>query len=160
MRVAVSEEDIRSAFEGAYGEKVECGIIYCPKGEEKGAIAALGLFRAGPQELQNYAKDQFVNNLGAGEVKLQLIGRHTTGDESFENTVFGLKPEQTARIENKEGTMIVKCVGRIPPETSVKLEDVRAKLTEQVLAKKTHQEIPKLFEELRKQAQPRLLLKK
>ena len=63
-------------------------------------------------------------------------------------------------METKKGTVIVKCIGRVRPEQNVKLVDVRAQLTEQVLAKKTQQEIPKLFEELRKQAQPRMLLKK
>jgi len=160
MRLSVSEEDIRQAFEGEYGEKVECAIGFWPKGEEKAAIAAHELLQARPEEFRNHANDQFFSRLGGREVRLQLFGRHTTGDESFENMVFGLKPEQTARYETKEGAMIVKCIQRFPPDKSIKLEDVRAKLTEQVLAKKAQQEIPKLFEELRKQAQPRMLLKK
>jgi RNA polymerase sigma factor (sigma-70 family) len=160
MRVSAKEEDIRKAYENAYGEKVECQVILWPKGQEEDARSMFALFGNRPNDLDRLAKQQPNGSLAARGGIMEAFGRHTTSDEGFENAVFSLKPGETSMVETKEGPMIVKCIRRLPPDKSVKLEDVRGKLTEQVLAKKIQQEIPKLFEELRKQAQPRLLLKK
>jgi RNA polymerase sigma factor (sigma-70 family) len=159
MRVSISEEDIRKGFEGAYGEKVECEIILWPEGKKQEA-QSVAILSSKPEEFANYAKQQINSSLAARAGKIEPFGRYTTGEEILENTAFRLKPGETSIVDTKEGAMLVKCIRRIPPESAVKLEDVRAKLTEQLLAKKTQQEIAKLFEELRKQAQPRLLLKK
>jgi RNA polymerase sigma factor (sigma-70 family) len=163
LRVSVSEEDVRKAFEGAYGEKVECEIIFYPQGKKDESMSVATILGSRPEEFEHFAREQINKSLAARAGKIEPFGRNTTGDEIFENVAFHLKPGETSIVETKEGRLIVKCIRRIPPDEAVKavkLEDVRAKLTEQVLAKKTQQEIPKLFEELRKQAQPRLLLKK
>jgi PPIC-type PPIASE domain len=160
LKVSVSEEDIRNAFEGAFGEKAMCDIIFWPKGQEEAAKAAYTIIRDHPEEFDRFARQQLNSSLAARLGRIEPFGRHTTGEETFEEEVFALKPGGMSLVETKEGTAIIKCYGRFRPEKDVKLEDVRAKLTDQVLAKKTQQEIPKLFEELRKQAQPRLLLKK
>jgi RNA polymerase sigma factor (sigma-70 family) len=160
MRVSVSEEDIRQAFEGAYGERVECEIILWPEGKKEEAQSIGAILSSKPEEFERFAREQINCSLAARSGRIDPIGRHTTTDEIFENTAFRLKPGETSIVETKEGTMIVKCIRRIPQEKDVKLDDVRAKLTERVLAKKIQQEIPKLFEELKKQANPRLLLKK
>jgi RNA polymerase sigma factor (sigma-70 family) len=159
MHVSAGEDDVRQAYEGAYGEKVECQIILWPKGQEEDARTMFALFGNRPDELERLAKQQVNRALAVRAGKIDPFGRHTTSDDALENTAFRLKPGETSIVETKSGTMIVKCIRRIPAE-DVKLEDVRAKLTEQVLNKKIEQQIPKLFEELRKQAQPRLLLKK
>jgi parvulin-like peptidyl-prolyl isomerase len=88
------------------------------------------------------------------------IGRHTTGNEALEATVFQLKPGEMSQLETPEGTLAIKCLRRLPPDTSKKLDDVRDTLAKTVLDKKVQQEIPKLSKELREQAQPRLLLTK
>jgi RNA polymerase sigma factor (sigma-70 family) len=159
MLVSASEDDIRRAFEGAYGEKIECQIITLSKGQEAAQEAHL-ILHSGPEDFDRFARKQGNKSLAAREGKIEPFGRHTTGDEIFEDKAFALKPGETSIVETDECTIIVKCIRRIPSESGVKLEDVRAKLTEQVLAKKTQQEIPRLFEELKKQAKPRLLLKK
>jgi len=160
MRVSVSEEDLRRAFEGAYGEKVQCDIILWPKGQEQAAKEACAILSDRPNEFEEIARKQPNGSLAARLGRLEPFGRHTTEEEDFEIKAFGLKPGESSIVETKQGTMIIKCIRRIPPEKVVKLEEVRAQLTEQVLNQKAQQEIPKLFEELKKQANPRLLLKK
>lgn len=158
MRVSVSEEDIRKAFEGAYGEKVACEIILQPKGKDESQtkFAIIGDL----EELVRFAKQHFNGALVSWELNFGSVGSKGNANDLSENGASRLRPGETWNVEMTEGTISVKCIRRIPPDKSVKLEDVRAQFTEQVLAKKTQQEIPKLFEELRKQAQPRLLLKK
>ncbi|HEV2949275.1 MAG TPA: sigma-70 family RNA polymerase sigma factor [Gemmataceae bacterium] len=160
LKVSVSEEDIRNAFEGAFGERAICDIILWPRGQEEAAKTAYTVIRDHPEEFDRFARQQLNSSLAAHLGRIEPFGRHTTGEEIFEKEAFALKPGGMSLVETKEGTAIIKCYGRFRPEKDVKLEDVRAKLTEQVLDKKTQQEIPKLFEELRKRAQPRLLLKK
>ena len=55
--------------------------------------------------------------------------------------------------------MVVKCLKRIPPDTTVSLESVRPKLYKEVFDKKVQMEIPNVFKELQKQAHADLLLK-
>jgi hypothetical protein len=63
-------------------------------------------------------------------------------------------------IDTPEGIAVLKCVKRIPADRSKKLAAERETLTREVLAKKIQVEIPKLFQELREQAQPRLLFRR
>src|SRR5262249_1210276 len=62
-------------------------------------------------------------------------------------------------IDTPEGIVLAKCDGRIPANTSVKLEDVRAELEKEVLQKKVQLEIRTAFTELSKKANPRQFLK-
>jgi hypothetical protein len=55
---------------------------------------------------------------------------------------------------------VMKCVKRIPADSSKKLETVRPALEKEVIEKKTQLEMPRLFKELQDQAQPKLFLKK
>jgi RNA polymerase sigma factor (sigma-70 family) len=159
LLVSVSEEDIRQAFEGAYGEKVECEIILWPKGQEETAKTSFAILGNKPEEFERFAKQQANSSLAARGGKIDPFGRHTTADEIFESAAFRLQPGETSIVETKEGTMAIKCIRRIPPDSSAKLANVHDQLAEQVLAKKAQQEIPRLFEELRKQARPKMLLK-
>lgn len=159
LRVSVSEEDIRQTFEGAYGEKVECEIILWPKGQEETAKTSFAILGNKPEEFERFAKQQANSSLAARGGKIDPFGRHTTADEIFESAAFRLHPGETSIVETKEGTMAIKCIRRIPPDSSVKLANVHDQLAEQILAKKAQQEIPRLFEELRKQARPKMLLK-
>jgi len=52
----------------------------------------------------------------------------------------------------------VKCDKRIPADTTVSVESVREKLSKEVFEKKVNAEIPVVFAEMRKRANPRLLM--
>jgi RNA polymerase sigma factor (sigma-70 family) len=159
-RVTVTEEDLRQAFEGERGARVECQIILWPKGEVNRGISLSSALVNNSEEFDRLAKQQMTSTLAAQAGRISPIGRYTTGNEALEKAVFDLKPGEITLLETTEGTLAIKCLRRLPPDTSKKLEDIRDALTKVVLAKKVQQEIPRLFKELREQAQPKLLLKK
>ena len=55
--------------------------------------------------------------------------------------------------------MCVKLVAILPPDTTVTLDKVRTKLERELFDAKLQLEVPKFFGELKKVAQPNLLLK-
>ncbi len=100
--------------------------------------------------------------LSARGGEVDPFGRYSTGNEEMEKIAFRLKPGEVSHlIQTPDGFVVVKCMKRIPPQTEVKLDDVRAKLQEECWTKKLHQvEIPLLVKELHQQAHPRIFLKK
>jgi len=54
--------------------------------------------------------------------------------------------------------VIVKCDKRIPADTTVNLDAVKEKLTKEIIEKKVAAEIPVAFAELRKKANPKMIL--
>ena len=62
-------------------------------------------------------------------------------------------------MEVPEGLVVLKCIKHLPPNTSIKLEAVREQLAKEVFDKKLQMEIPQQFNELKKQANPKLFLK-
>ena len=92
--------------------------------------------------------------------KLPVFGRHTLGDENVEREAFRLQEgEVSTLVGTPQGTVVIKCDQRIPPDTSRKLEDVRPQLEQEVLAKKTQYEMQVVVNELRAKARPRTMLK-
>ena len=61
-------------------------------------------------------------------------------------------------IGTPEGLIIVKCDKRIPADTTINLESVREKITAEIIEKKIAAEIPVAFAEMRKRANPKLIL--
>ena len=163
-RVKVTEEEIQACYDAHYGEKVDCKMIYWPRGEKEQAIKIWGLIRDSKdvdREFDNRAVMQASPRLAANTGHLdQPIGRHTTGDEKLEALVFGMQPGQMSGVEEtRDGIVVVKCLQRIPPDTTVSLEKVRPTLYKEVFEKKVQMEIPIVFMELQKQAKADLLLK-
>jgi parvulin-like peptidyl-prolyl isomerase len=160
-QVKPTEEEVRMAFEAHYGEKVDCRIILWPKAEEKAALMEYARLRDSEEEFARKAHAQASSVLAAKGGKVDPpIARHTTGNDQLEREIFALQPgEVSSLIGTPEGHVLVKCDARIPADTSKKLETVRAQLEQEVLEKKTQAQLPVAFAELRKAANPRLLLK-
>jgi hypothetical protein len=55
--------------------------------------------------------------------------------------------------------MVIKLIGIIPPAANVKLDEAKKKLEAEVYDKKLSAELPKMFAELHKAANPTILLK-
>jgi hypothetical protein len=159
-RVRYTEEDVRAAFEAYFGEKVDCRMILWSRGEEKFALMEYAKIRDSEQEFDHKARHQASNTLATKAGKLGPLGRHTIGNDELEREIFRLQPGEVSRlIGTPEGTVVVKCDGRIPARTDVSLESVRADLVKEIVEKKTQLEIPKLVAELRQKANPKLMLK-
>lgn len=159
-RVQCTEEDLKMAFEAYYGEKVDCRLILWPKEMKTHVFSKYATLRDSDEAFDEEAKKQASPTLAASGGRIAPIGRHTTGNEELEKAAFSLKPGELSHImDTPEGICVLKCVKRIPPDTTVKLADVRDKLEKEVIEKKIQLEIPKLFKELQDQAQPKIFLK-
>jgi hypothetical protein len=159
-RIQVTEEDIQTAFDAYYGEKVDCRIIMWPRTEYDIAMKMYAKIRDSEEEFDRAARTQADPTLAAKGGNVTPIGHHTTSDDGLEKEAFGLRPGELSKvIETPRGYVVIKCVGRIPPDTSKSIEHEREKLTKDVFDKKLNMEIPVVFKELQKQADPQVFLK-
>lgn len=160
-RVQVTEKDIMDAYEAHHGEKVQCRMIVFPKGENKLAMNMYTKLRDSDDEFSRQARQQAIPSLASQAGKVPAFGRHSTGSNELERAAFSLQPGEVSQIVGTpEGEVILKCDARIPPD-GTKLEHVRAELQQEIIEKKLMMELmPKIAEELKKEAQPKLFLKK
>ena len=117
--------------------------------------------RKSDEEFDRLARQQASPTLAASGGRIRPISRHSTANDELEKEAFSLQPGELSRlIGTPEGTVVLKCVRRIPPDKSKKLETERANLQKEIMDKKVQAEIPKVFAELREQAKPKLFLRK
>jgi hypothetical protein len=159
-RVHATDQEVQMAFDAHHGEKVEGRMILWPPDQHKTALMLYPKIRDSEEEFTRQAKQQASPSLAATGGRVPPIGRHTLGDDNLEREVFQLNPgEVTSLVGTPQGHVIFKCDKRIPPDTKVKLADVRDQLVQEVVQRKTNQEMQVVFKELRDKAQPRLILK-
>jgi hypothetical protein len=159
-QVRVEEADLRKAYEAYFGGKVVCRMILWPTAERKHAMAEYAKLRDSEEEFGRKAKQQPSPSLAAKGGDLGEVGRYTMGNDELEREVFALQPGEVTRlIDTPEGIVMVRCDRRIPADPAAKLEEQRAWLEQEVLTRKTQAEIPRVFAELSKQAEPRLILR-
>jgi hypothetical protein len=157
-RVHATVDDMRAAFDAYHGEKVECRMILWPLDSMKGAMQNYAKLRDDDKEFDKAAKAQLSPSLSKSEGRV-TIGRHTTGNATLEKKAFSLEPGDVSELfETPEGIVLLKCDRHVPPDTSVSFADRRDALEREVLERKTLLEMPVYFAELRKVANPRLLL--
>jgi foldase protein PrsA len=161
-RIKVEQKDLQDAFDAYHGEKVD-GRLIIFKPEEKSYVLnkIYAEIRSSEDEFNRYAKMQASPTLAARGGRLdRSIGHNTTGDPELEKEIFTLKPGEVSSImERPEGIVVFKCDRHIPADNNVKLEDVRAKLEKEIVDKKIQAELPKVFEQLRAEANPQLFIK-
>ena len=136
-------------------------MIMWPK-EEEGVVRRkiFPLIRDNDEEFTRLAKQQVVTEL-ASHGGVTDIARNATGHEEVEKIAFELKKGDISPvIALPEGVLVFRVLERVPPQKEVKLDEVRAKLeTDVIEAKLRAQVIPQVYTELRKEANPILLLK-
>src|SRR5260370_174138 len=136
-------------------------MIMWPK-EEEGTVRrkVYPLIRDNDQEFVRLAKQQPVPELAshAGETEL---ARHATGHEQVEKIAFEMQKDDISPvIALPEAVVVFKVLERVPARKDVKLDDVRPQLEKEVIeAKLRAQIIPLVYAELRKEANPILLIK-
>jgi hypothetical protein len=160
-RVKYTEEEVKTAYDAYYGERIEARLIVWPKEEEKHVLSMYNKLRDNPDEFDKVARMQCHPELSAkGGALPKPIGWHTTGDEKFEKDLFSLQPGELTQVhQSAEGLVVAKCIKRLPPDNSVRLEAMRPALVAEIVKKKTVLEIPVYFAELRKKAEIKLLMK-
>jgi parvulin-like peptidyl-prolyl isomerase len=161
-RVQVEDQELRQAYEAHYGDKVRVRMIMFPKEMESTVRRTMyARLRDDDAEFVRQAKQQVVTDLAsrAGET---VLAHHTTGHDEVEKTAFQLaKGDISPVFSLPEGVVVFKVLDHMPADKGKKLEDVRGELEKEVReAKLRERVIPLVYEELRKQANPILLLKK
>jgi hypothetical protein len=160
-RVQVTQGELQQAYDAHYGEKVKVRMIMWPIEEERAArIKYYPLIRDDDKEFIRFAKQQIVPDLASNE-GITEIARHKSGHEEVEKIAFEMETGDISPIIRlPECVMVFRMLGRIPAQKDVKMEDVQRKLTQDVTeAKLRTQVIPNVYAELRKEANPILLLK-
>jgi parvulin-like peptidyl-prolyl isomerase len=160
-RVTVTADDLKKAFEAKYGEKVQCRMIVLDKADDRRNLEIYEKVRNNEEEFDRAARGQFIAALGRNGGEVPPIHRHF-GDPRIEKEAFSLKPgEVSSVIAMPDNTsVILKCVKHIPADTTKRMEEVHLALHKEIFDAKLAQEIPKVFEELRKQANPVVFLRK
>jgi parvulin-like peptidyl-prolyl isomerase len=158
----VTDEDLRMAFDALYGERIKGRLILWKTDEKRFALTEYSKLRDDPAAFETAARRQFNSALAAKGGEVPPFARHTTGIDRLEEEAFKLQPgEVSSLIDLPEGCALFKCEARLPATTNVKMDDVkvREELQKKTLDRKTEASIPVVFEDLRKKANPKSLLK-
>jgi parvulin-like peptidyl-prolyl isomerase len=160
-QIKVTDDEVRLAFNAAYGEKRDCRIILWPKDEERVALKEYEDIRKSEEGFDRKARTQATAGLAATGGRIKPIAHNAGIHEEVEKAAFSLQPgEISALINTKEGIAVLKMDKVIPPDTSVKFEDKREALYKEVFDRRLQAELPKMFMTLREEAKPVFILKK
>jgi hypothetical protein len=162
-QIKVEEEEIKRAFDVQYGEKVQCRMILWPKGQER-TILLTGIYdkiRKSEAEFDSAARSQPLPDLAMHGGRINPISKPFDEGSLLEKVAFKLKPGEVSEIfEIKDqGSAVLRCEARIPPDATKKYETERAKLQKMVFNRKLEQTIPPVFAKLKAEANPTMVLK-
>ncbi|MCI0459293.1 MAG: hypothetical protein L0Z62_20280 [Gemmataceae bacterium] len=161
--VTVTEDDIKKAFEAKFGEQVECRMLVLSKELQERQIRDIWQkVRASESEFDDQARKQFIPELAMKAGQVPPIHKHS-GVPAIEKEAFSLRNpgDVSSRLQMPDGSwVILKLVRHIPAQTTKNLGEERMKLHEEVSRVKLAQMIPEKFQEMRRQANPNLLLRR
>ncbi len=162
--VQVTEDDIQKAFEAKFGEQIHCRMIVLDKAlDERKAGDIWQKVRASEEEFDKQARQQFIPELAMKGGDAPPIPRHFSGDARIEKEAFALrnKGDVSSLLKMPDGNwVILKLVERIGAQNTKKLDEERLTLHDEMFKVKLAQKIPEVFQELRRQANPTLLLRR
>jgi RNA polymerase sigma factor (sigma-70 family) len=161
-----TEAELRAAFDRKYGEKRECRVIVWPNDHATTAPAVAAKVRAVVEELRAgeeafdaAARRQSSPTLAAsgGRVAPLPAADGVPGVSGTVNDVaVGLKPGEVSRlIETPNDVYLLKCDRILPPDPTKTFAAEKGALLAEVLREKIDREIPRLFDELNREARPR-----
>lgn len=158
--VKITEEDLKKGFEGRYGPKVECRWIVLPDDKRKNQLWDKAKENeAGFMEVATkYNLPMLCREGGKG---VPPIHRHF-GDPNIERIAFGLKVgDVSPLIALPDKTVVIlKCDKLIPADVTKRFEEERLALYQEIHELKLQQLINEKVADMRKQANPKLLLRR
>jgi hypothetical protein len=165
--IKVTDEEMHKAFDAMYGEKVQCRIIIWANtpgvSGQAAALRAYDSIRKSEAEFDRAARNQSIPGLAAVAGKITPIGHGVAepGKDDIERIAFKLQKDEVSELfELKDqGTAVLKCDGRIPPDKTKSFEKEKEFLHKQVYEEKLSKAIPQVFAKLKEQAKPLTLLK-
>lgn len=164
-RIKITDDDLRKAFENRYGEKRQAKLICWNKNDKQAALKQWEEARKGDVEFDRIARTQPDPSLASSCGLVAPVGRFAYAEiegqnDAVEKALFNLKVGEMSQLfDTPAGVMCVKLVAILPPDTTITIDKVRANLERDLFEAKMNVEIPKYFTELKKIAQPNLLLK-
>jgi parvulin-like peptidyl-prolyl isomerase len=161
-RVRVEPQDVLNAFEAKYGPKVQCRMIVLPKDTQKHhREETWDKVRKDETAFDQEARKQFIPVLASSGGEIPPIHKHFA-DEKVEKVAFSLQPGDVSElIQMPDGNwVILRCEKLIDREASRQLDVEELALRQEVFEKKLGEEIAKMFQELRRQADPKVFLEK
>jgi RNA polymerase sigma factor (sigma-70 family) len=157
-RVAVTEKDLREAYEAGFGEKVECQVVLWPMDRQEEAQRVSQVIHTSPGAFELAASTQATPSLARTQGRLPPLNRHSSANADLERAAFGLQAgELSPLIQTAEGWMIVKCLRRLPADSTKSLDEVQDSLKQEVVNRKGAKTMQKVFEELKQEAHPKIL---
>jgi parvulin-like peptidyl-prolyl isomerase len=159
--IRVTEDDLQKAFEARYGEKIECRIILYPNTEEgqKRAIDDYPTVRDSDDAFERVARQQSIKEYAAAAGKVKPFGRYEMEDRELDDHAFRLRPGEVSQVvQTRQGFAILKCLQRLPADTSLTVDAVREKLSKEVADKKADAAMKTIVPDLQKLANATVLL--
>ncbi len=162
--VNVTPWEVEQEFESKYGPKVQCRIIILQDGNKTVLSANDKIWQHASQSeaaFKEEATKQFIKELASKEGLAPPIFKHCS-EKKLEEVAFSLQPGQISGLHQASDKtwFILRCEKHLPPDRDKRIEDERTKLYHQVYDKKLAAEIPRMFNRLRAEANPKNLLKR
>jgi hypothetical protein len=162
-RVKVTEQDLMKLYENKYGERRQAKVICWNRDDLRTAQRQWDEARKGDADFDRIARTQTEPALASSCGLVAPIGRYTEAqDEKVEQMLFSLREGEVSQLfDTPSGIMCVKLVAILPSQKEKMPldEKLRTTLTNEMRAKRLEQEIGKFFQEIKKVAQPNVLLK-
>jgi parvulin-like peptidyl-prolyl isomerase len=158
-RVKITDDDLKRAFENKYGEQRQAKVISWTS--EKAALKQWGEARKGDAEFDAIARNQEEPALASSCGLVKPLGRYAEAQsDKVEQVLFSLKEGEISELfQTPTGIMCLKLVRIIPKNEKVAFDDrAKAELTNELRTTRLDQEVAKFCGELKKAAQPQLLL--
>lgn len=153
-KLAVSDQELREAYEAEYGPRVRVRLIDVSKKED--ALAIRGQAVANPDAFASLAKNKSEDKAVASANGVVPPIRKHMGNKEFEDAVFKLKPgeiSQVLPVGNKY--LIVKCEEQLPATVipGEHMAEVDRQLTERIKEQKLRSAAGDLFKQFQDKAQ-------
>jgi len=159
-RVHVTEEDLQHAFEAHYGQKVECRMILLPAAMRSDKMREIyAEVQKDSNAFMKHAKEQAFQALAEKSGMIPPIHKYFA-DKHIEDEAFALKIGEVSGLIGlpDKSWAILRCEKLIARDQTKIYEMERNALKTEVDEAKLQEEIPKMFAEMQKLANPRPLL--
>lgn len=158
--VDVSEDELKMAYEARYGPRVDVRLI-CFLKDDRTFMKVYEEAKSSEEKFAHYARQSPISHLAMSGGKVPPIHKHFP-DKDLEKEAFSLKEGEVSKlVDLKDGTRVMmKCDKIHGPDTAVTFAKVRLKLRDELFEQKVNAKIPVVFEELRKAADPRVVLER
>jgi hypothetical protein len=174
-QVRVQDEDVRKAFESAYGERVYCQAIMWPEAAEQELKKQYELLSKDPAEFTYVARTKNSKDLLAVGGMLDPVSHHSLDDGEAEKLIFSLKegevspvfrvlmtepdPTSPTRVKHTSYATIVRVLRKMPPNPTKKLDDMRPALEKEIIDAQVRAKLIDEMAKVQRAANPKIALK-